>query len=193
VCALGPGLRTFVVSVAVHSLCLPLPHAHRHLFLLRLRHSAHAHLFRRLFTDLFSLLCYFFFFSSRRRHTRFSRDWSSDVCSSDLFIMPAAIMFPLLTTGHYQGGKLEMSLIEIVWSVGMLIGGTVLGAVKIRIHKIIMVNTMHILLGTSFILCGGLPTGWFIGYVTTTFLGGVAISIFSSSFAAILQEEIAPS
>src|SRR5690606_40468270 len=26
-----------------------------------------------------------FFFSSRRRPTRFSRDWSSDVCSSDLF------------------------------------------------------------------------------------------------------------
>src|SRR5690606_40390044 len=26
----------------------------------------------------------FFFFSCRRRHTRFSRDWSSDVCSSDL-------------------------------------------------------------------------------------------------------------
>src|SRR5690606_39439790 len=25
-----------------------------------------------------------FFFSSRRRHTSFSRDWSSDVCSSDL-------------------------------------------------------------------------------------------------------------
>src|SRR2546422_2676047 len=27
----------------------------------------------------------FFFFSSRRRHTRCSRDWSSDVCSSDLW------------------------------------------------------------------------------------------------------------
>src|SRR3989449_292417 len=27
---------------------------------------------------------FFFFFSSRRRHTRCSRDWSSDVCSSDL-------------------------------------------------------------------------------------------------------------
>src|SRR5260370_34328074 len=26
-----------------------------------------------------------FFFSSRRRHTRFKCDWSSDVCSSDLF------------------------------------------------------------------------------------------------------------
>src|SRR5690606_41182148 len=30
----------------------------------------------------------YFFFSSRRRHTRFSRDWSSDVCSSDLLIFP---------------------------------------------------------------------------------------------------------
>src|SRR5690606_39932134 len=29
-------------------------------------------------------LFFYFFFSSRRRHTRFSRDWSSDVCSSDL-------------------------------------------------------------------------------------------------------------
>src|SRR5947209_13106646 len=30
------------------------------------------------------LFIYFFFFSSRRRHTRYWRDWSSDVCSSDL-------------------------------------------------------------------------------------------------------------
>src|SRR6478672_11294110 len=29
-------------------------------------------------------LIFFFFFSSRRRHTRSDRDWSSDVCSSDL-------------------------------------------------------------------------------------------------------------
>src|SRR5438105_11593776 len=29
---------------------------------------------------------FFFFFSSRRRHTRSTRDWSSDVCSSDLVI-----------------------------------------------------------------------------------------------------------
>src|SRR2546429_4639337 len=33
-------------------------------------------------------LCWIvFFFSSRRRHTRCSRDWSSDVCSSDLWIL----------------------------------------------------------------------------------------------------------
>src|SRR2546428_4557407 len=47
---------------------------------------------RGFITDVFcNLLSYgavrlvcFFFFSSRRRHTRSDRDWSSDVCSSDL-------------------------------------------------------------------------------------------------------------
>src|SRR2546429_3244776 len=33
-----------------------------------------------------AVLRLFFFFSSRRRHTRCSRDWSSDVCSSDLIV-----------------------------------------------------------------------------------------------------------
>src|SRR5882762_4010004 len=35
---------------------------------------------------------FFFFFSSRRRHTRFKCDWSSDVCSSDLDDLAAAIV-----------------------------------------------------------------------------------------------------
>src|SRR2546430_9898731 len=33
----------------------------------------------------------FFFFSSRRRHTRFDCDWSSDVCSSDLILSSIAV------------------------------------------------------------------------------------------------------
>src|SRR5690606_41184033 len=51
-----------------------------------------------------------FFFSSRRRHTRFSRDWSSDVCSSDL-LSPESGNSPANTpdgcfrrTGRTQGG-----------------------------------------------------------------------------------------
>src|SRR5690554_1024854 len=39
-------------------------------------------------------LCFFFFFSSRRRHTRCGRDWSSDVCSSDLSRSDASATSP---------------------------------------------------------------------------------------------------
>src|SRR5207249_4902744 len=45
---------------------------------------------------LFIVWC-FFFFSSRRRHTRSKRDWSSDVCSSDLGKMVIIIL--TLTAG----------------------------------------------------------------------------------------------
>src|SRR5207253_8443087 len=39
-----------------------------------------------MFFHLLLLFFFVFFFSSRRRHTRWPRDWSSDVCSSDLLI-----------------------------------------------------------------------------------------------------------
>src|SRR2546426_10530667 len=37
---------------------------------------------------------FLFFFSSRRRHTRLQGDWSSDVCSSDLFDVPLSFLAP---------------------------------------------------------------------------------------------------
>src|SRR2546430_2941506 len=42
-----------------------------------------------LIHDIIRTSCLFFFFSSRRRHTRFDCDWSSDVCSSDLYTLPS--------------------------------------------------------------------------------------------------------
>src|SRR3712207_2868263 len=39
-------------------------------------------------------LCLIFFFSSRRRHTRYWRDWSSDVCSSDLHVADLSAGWP---------------------------------------------------------------------------------------------------
>src|SRR3989449_10524592 len=47
-----------------------------------------------------------FFFSSRRRHTRCSRDWSSDVCSSDLIV----ILTHKLTRDHDMGGAVVRAL-----------------------------------------------------------------------------------
>src|SRR5690606_40433749 len=44
--------------------------------------------------------CLLFSSSRRRRHTRFSRDWSSDVCSSDLEVLVVEAREGVLETGH---------------------------------------------------------------------------------------------
>src|SRR5438445_9587740 len=48
---------------------------------------------------------FFFFFSSRRRHTRYWRDWSSDVCSSDLQVPRAARLGEAVR--RHRGEQLE--------------------------------------------------------------------------------------
>lgn len=110
--------------------------------------------------------------------------------AATFFIMPIAIMFPLLTIDYYQGGKWEMSIIEIVWGIGMLVGGTLLGVFRIQTSKVVLINSMHLVLGLSFFLCGWLPSNWFLGFIIATTLGGVALSIFSASFTTVLQTEV---
>src|SRR5437899_4875116 len=60
-------------------------------------------------TQLPSSLSYFFFFSSRRRHTRCLSDWSSDVCSSDL----RPNVPPRLVCYHERKRELDDQAIEM--------------------------------------------------------------------------------
>lgn len=108
------------------------------------------------------------------------------------FVMPVAILFPLLTTGHYAGGKWEMGLVETVWGVGMLIGGSLIGLMRVRLRKVILINSMYIVLGLSFVLSGVFPSPLFAGFVLVTALGGMSMSIFSAAFMATIQEEVVP-
>src|SRR6266496_5193234 len=53
---------------------------------------------------------FFFFFSSRRRHTRSLRDWSSDVCSSDLEAAgcPRYVVTDVTKDGMLRGPNLDL-------------------------------------------------------------------------------------
>src|SRR6266852_8669875 len=64
-----------------------------------------------------------FFFSSRRRHTRCYRDWSSDVCSSDLCRHVFADMVTLPCAGFddamaaVRDGQAELAMLPVENSV----------------------------------------------------------------------------
>src|SRR5438045_4824519 len=61
-------------------------------------------------TKLF--LYIFFFFSSRRRHTRCLSDWSSDVCSSDLIPLPPAT-FEFLVFSLKMQAEMRLGLLKL--------------------------------------------------------------------------------
>src|SRR2546430_8786025 len=66
-----------------------------------------------------------FFFSSRRRHTRFDCDWSSDVCSSDLFGSQCMVVAidaravaetPRRWVVYVNGGRVSTGLDAVAWA-----------------------------------------------------------------------------
>src|SRR5690606_39730667 len=71
-----------------------------------------------------------FFFSSRRRHTRFSRDWSSDVCSSDLLLGELAVRVHVVDADAEHLGAGRPHLVDRVAERADLLGAA--GRVVLR-------------------------------------------------------------
>lgn len=109
-----------------------------------------------------------------------------------ILIMPLAILFPLMTVKHFSGAAYEMSIIEMTWAVGMLIGGALIGLLKMPYNKGVVVNLTYILLGAAMAGSGLLPRTAFITFVALTFLGGLVSAIYNACFTTILQERIEP-
>src|SRR5690606_39404815 len=58
-------------------------------------------------------------FSSRRRHTRFSRDWSSDVCSSDLLL--AALGLSVIAALDLYEGQYGFAAVAAGFALGLVL------------------------------------------------------------------------
>src|SRR5690554_4537494 len=96
------------------------------------------------------MLWFFFFFSSRRRHTRCGRDWSSDVCSSDLMLGISAAWGGINLPNY---GPRKLAIIGgFLYALGYLIAG-----VALQYHSLSLLY-----IGFGFI--GG--TGLGLAYVT---------------------------
>lgn len=108
------------------------------------------------------------------------------------FLVPLSALFPLMTLKHFSGGAYEMSLIEVVWGAGMLLGGAALGILKLKTNKVVLINSMYILLGLTFAFSGILPPSGFPVFVGLTLAGGITGAVFSGAFNVIVQTTIEP-
>jgi DHA3 family macrolide efflux protein-like MFS transporter len=109
-----------------------------------------------------------------------------------LFLMPVAVLFPLMTLEHFNGNAYQMSLIEVIWGVGMVAGGALLGFLKLKTNEVVLINVSYLLLGISFLVSGVLSPDGFAGFVILTALGGISGAMYHSLFTATVQRVVAP-
>lgn len=109
------------------------------------------------------------------------------------FLMPVSVMFPLMTLDHFSGNAFQVSVVEIVWGVGALVGGAIMGIKVYNINKVVLVNSMYVLIGLVFMLSGLLPESGYVWFVILTAIGGISGAVYNSTFTAIVQTNIEPS
>ncbi|WP_265457767.1 MFS transporter [Enterococcus sp. HY326] len=109
---------------------------------------------------------------------------------SSIFIMPAASMYPLITMGYFDGTVGDAGFVQIIYSVGMLVGGTIIGVFgnwKDRVKPLLI---SYLVLGITLAASGLLPSNkaglvWFI--ILNAFTG-IAAPFFDTLLMAMIQQ-----
>lgn len=111
-----------------------------------------------------------------------------------LLFMPAASLYPLMTMGYFGQNVGQAGLVEVVYSVGMLAGGAVIGFFgkwKDRMKPIFMA---YVVVGTTIGTSGLLPgtTQGFFYFLLLNAGAGFATPYFNTLLMAIIQQSYEP-
>ncbi|BCD09036.1 MFS transporter (plasmid) [Bacillus cereus] len=106
--------------------------------------------------------------------------------------IPLGTYFPLMTRNHFEKGVVEAGIIEIVFAVGLILGGSLIGIIGDRFEKIKMIVTGMMLMGIALFISGTLSPNLFYGFIVMAGLVGVSGPLFSAPFYAFIQTEIEP-
>ena len=108
------------------------------------------------------------------------------------FIIPISVLFPLMTLEYFNGTEFQAGIIEAIWSVGALVGGTIMGAKVYKINRVALINWMYLVCGLTFLLTGLLSPGGFVWFAVLTAIGGVSGAVYNAAFTGLLQTKIEP-
>ena len=103
---------------------------------------------------------------------------------------PVAFLTPLQVTRSFGNDVWRLTAIEIVFSLGMMIGGIIMaswGGFKNKIHSMTLAS---LLIGASTFALGVVPIFWI--YLVIMGLSGTAIPIFNTPSTVLLQEKVDP-
>lgn len=104
-----------------------------------------------------------------------------------LAMMPTSALFPLMSMSYFHGTSTNASIVEIVFSIGLLIGSLILGrwgGTKNRIYTII---GSFLLMSFSLFVSGFLPPGGFLVFAVCSWLMGISGPFYWGMYTPLLQ------
>ncbi len=109
---------------------------------------------------------------------------------SSIFIMPAASLYPLMTMGYFNGTVSDAGFVQMIYSVGMLVGGSIIGVFgnwKDRMKPLLL---SYLVIGITFAAGGLLPSNkaGLVWFIVLSALTGIAAPFFDSLLMAMIQQ-----
>ncbi|WP_310604284.1 MFS transporter [Anaerosporobacter sp.] len=104
-----------------------------------------------------------------------------------LALMPTSALFPLMSMSYFNGTSMNASIVEVVFSVGLLFGSLLLarwGGTKNRVYTII---GSFLLMSFSLFVSGVLPPSGFYVFVICSWLMGVSGPFYWGAYTPLLQ------
>lgn len=109
-----------------------------------------------------------------------------------LVYMPLNALYPLITAEHFAGTPLHISITEIAYASGMLIGGLLLGLIGGFKRRTLLISASILLMGIAVTASGMLPANGFVIFVICCATMGLSVPFYSGVQTALFQRQIKP-
>ena len=106
--------------------------------------------------------------------------------------MPINVLFLLMSTDHFSGTATHISMIEIAYASGMLLGGVLLGLIGGFKKRTLLITASILFMGASLTISGLLPPTGYVIFVICSVVMGFPVPFYSGVQTALFQEKIQP-
>ncbi|HEL2575767.1 TPA: macrolide efflux MFS transporter Mef(A) [Streptococcus suis] len=106
--------------------------------------------------------------------------------------MPINALFPLISMEYFNGTPVHISITEIAFASGMLVGGLLLGRLGNFEKRVLLITGSFFIMGASLAVSGLLPPSGFVIFVACCAVMGLSVPFYSGVQTALFQEKIKP-
>lgn len=106
--------------------------------------------------------------------------------------MPINALYPLITMEYFRGTPIYVSITEVAYASGMLVGGVLLGLLGGYKKRVILITISIFMMGISLAVSGLLPRNGFVLFAVCCLAMGLSVPFYAGVQTSLFQKKIKP-